>query len=168
MRQSLIVLFARIIINHLFITVTHIMKTFTIEQARSAAASGGVLSANLRPVGSVFALEFETRNGSAMLIASVSKEVRRFVNPIKAFEIVRELGLEGGHYSVAQWRPDDDADRHTRPDRSLAMKKNHEAGDLKRLLDERIAIANSPDAVWHDAKTVFAELEAELDADNAR
>ncbi len=144
------------------------MKTFTIEQARSAAASGGVLSANLRPVGSVFALEFETRNGSAMLIASVSKEVRRFVNPIKAFEIVRELGLEGGHYSVAQWQPDDDSDRHTRPDRSLAMKKNHEAGDLKRLLDERIAIANSPNAVWHDAKDVFAELEAELGADNAR
>ena len=78
------------------------MKTFTIEQARSAVASGGVLSANLRPVGSVFALEFETRNGSAMLIASVSKEVRRFVNPIKAFQIVRELGLEGGRYSVAQ------------------------------------------------------------------
>ena len=74
----------------------HPMKTFTIEQARSAAASGGVLSANLRPVGSVFTLEFETRNGSAMLIASASKEVRRFVNPIKAFQIVRELGLEGG------------------------------------------------------------------------
>ena len=158
----------RFTINRLFTTVTNIMKTFTIEQARSAAASGGVLSANLRPVGSVFALEFETRNGSAMLIASVSKEVRRFVNPIKAFEIVRELGLEGGHYSLAQWQPDDDADRHTRPDRSLAMKKNHEAGDLKRLLDERIAIANSSDAVWHDAKDVFAELEAELDAENAR
>ncbi len=78
------------------------MKTFTIEQARSAAASGGVLSANLRPMGSVFALEFETRNGAAMLIASVSKDIRRFVNPLKAFQIVRDLGLEGGRFSVAQ------------------------------------------------------------------
>ena len=145
------------------------MKTFTIEQARSAAASGGVLSANLRPVGSMFALEFETRNGTAMLIATVSKDVRRFVNPVKAFEIVRGLGLEGGHYSVAQWRPEErELDRPARPDRSLVMRENHEAGDLKRVLDERIAIANSPNAVWHDAQDVFAELEAELEAESAR
>ena len=37
------------------------MKTWTLDQARSAASSGGVLSANLRPMGSLFALEFETR-----------------------------------------------------------------------------------------------------------
>ena len=138
------------------------MKTFTIEQARSAAASGGVLSANLRPVGSMFALEFETRNGSAMLIASVSKEVRRFVNPIKAFQIVRELGLEGGHYSVTEWQPDDEIDRQTRPDRSLAMKKNHEAVELKRVLDERIQEANGPNALWIGHDEVFDRLEASL------
>lgn len=104
------------------------MKTFTIDQARSAAASGGVLSANLRPVGSMFALEFETRNGPAMLIAAVSKKVRRFGNPTKAFEIVRDLGLEGGRYSVAQWRPDDrELDRPTRPDKSAALKAAHES-----------------------------------------
>lgn len=136
------------------------MKTFTIEQARSAAASGGVLSANLRPVGSMFALEFETRNGAAMLIASVSKQVRRFTNPAKAFEIVRDLGIEGGRYSVAQWRPNEfDIDRQTRPDRSLAMKENHAAADLKRVLDERIAMANDPKTKWVDANDVFAELE---------
>ena len=137
------------------------MKTFTIEQARSAAASGGVLSANLRPVGSMFALEFETRNGSVMLIASVSKDVRRFVNPAKAFEIVRDLGLEGGRYSVVQWRPEErEIDRPTRPDRSLAMKKKHEAAELKRVLDERIEIANDPKTKWLDHEDVFAELEA--------
>lgn len=104
------------------------MKTFTIDQARSAAASGGVLSANLRPVGSMFALEFETRNGPAMLIAAVSKKVRRFGNPTKAFEIVRDLGLEGGRYSVAQWRPDErELDRPTRPDKSAALKATHES-----------------------------------------
>ena len=138
------------------------MKTFTIEQARSAAASGGVLSANLRPVGSVFALEFETRNGSAMLIASASKEVRRFVNPIKAFQIVRELGLEGGRYSLAEWRPDDEIDRQTRPDRSLAMKKNHEAVELKRILDERIRMADDPNTVWIGHDELFDSLEASL------
>lgn len=141
--------------------IKHAMKTFTIEQARSAVAAGGVLSANLRPVGSVFALEFETRNGSAMLIASVSKEVRRFINPVKAFEIVRELGLEGGHYSVAQWRPDErDMDRQARPDRSKAMKLKHEAAELKRVLDERIMMADDPKTKWLGHDEVFAELEA--------
>ena len=101
-----------------------------------------------------------------MLIATVSKDVRRFVNPVKAFEIVRELGIEGGRYSIDQWRPEErKSDRPSRPDRSLAMKENHEAGELKRMLDERVAVANSPNAVWHDAKDVFTELEAELNSE---
>lgn len=137
------------------------MKTFTIEQARSAALSGGVLSANLRPIGSMFALEFETRNGPATLIAAVSKQVRRFGNPAKAFEIVRDLGLEGGHFSVAEWRPQDrELDRPTRPDKATALKATHEAAELKRVLDLRIALADAAGAIWHNAEDVFAELEA--------
>lgn len=137
------------------------MKTFTIDQARSAAASGGVLSANLRPVGSMFALEFETRNGTATLIAAVSKKVRRFGNPVKAFEIVRDLGLEGGRYSVSQWRPNEiDPGRATRPDKSAALKAAHEAADLKRTLDEAIKEADDPNTKWLSHDEVFAELEA--------
>lgn len=136
------------------------MKTYTFDQARSAASSGGVLSANLRPVGSKFALEFETRSGAVMLITSVTKEVRRFGNATKAFELVRELGLEGGRYSVAQWRPEEqELDKATRPDRSAFMKSAHEAADLKKLLDARIAAANDPATKWVDSDQVFAELE---------
>ncbi len=139
----------------------HHMKTFTIEQARSAASSGGVLSANLVPVGSMFALEFETRNGPAMLIAAVSKQIRCFGNPVKAFEIVRDLGLEGGHFSLAQWHPEQQkSNRPKRPDKAAVMKATHEAASLKRLLDERIRAANATDAIWHDADDVFAQLEA--------
>ena len=137
------------------------MKTFTIEQARSAASSGGVLSANLKPHGSTFTLEFETRNGPAMLVAAVSKKIRRFGNPTKAFEIVRNLGLEGGHFSVAQWRPEErQLDRPARPDKASALKAAHQAAALKRVLEERIALAEAPDAIWHDAGDVFAEIEA--------
>ncbi|PRC92408.1 hypothetical protein [Solimicrobium silvestre] len=136
------------------------MKTFTIEQARAATSSGGVLSVNLKPIGSMFALEFVTHNGPAMLIAAVSKQVRRFSNPIKAFEIVRELGLEGGHFSVAEWHPEEKAlDRPTRPDKAAALKAAHQAAGLKHLLDERVNLANAPDAIWHEAEDVFAELE---------
>jgi len=148
-------------VKHTLLFINHPMKMFTIDQARSAAASGGVLSANLRPVGSMFALEFETRSGPAMLVAAVSKQVRKFVSPLKAFKIVRELGLEGGRFSVANWLPHErDIERQTRPDKSAALKEMHDAGKLKRLLDERIRMADSPDAVWHDAEDVFAELEA--------
>lgn len=137
------------------------MKTFTIDQARSAAASGGVLSANLRPVGSMFSLEFETRNGPAVLIAAVSKKVRRFGNPVKAFEIVRELGLEGGHYSVAQWRPDERAiDRPSRPDKSAKLKAAHEAAahDLWFREQVEIGLKDMRDGHVYEADDVFAEL----------
>jgi hypothetical protein len=155
------------------------MKTFTIEQARSAAASGGVISANLRPVGSMFALEFETRNGAAMLIASVSKEVRRFSNPVKAFEIVRILGLEGGRYSVAQWRPEEkDIDRPARPDRSSALKQAHKAAAYNKWflqqVEEGIKEADDPTTVFisqADAKKDMAKqrkaLQAKIAASNA-
>lgn len=120
------------------------MKTFTIDQARSAAAAGGVLSANLRPAGGSFTLEFETRAGPATLIASVSKNTRRFSNPVKAFEIVRELGLEGGHYSVAQWRPDErDIERPTRPDRAMAMKEVHDAAAHARWQENKVAASRA-------------------------
>ena len=136
------------------------MKTFTLEQARSAASAGGILSANLLPMGSMFALEFETLNGPAMLIAAVSKQVRRFGNPVKAFEIVQNLGLEGGRFSVAQWRPNERGiDRPARPDKSAMLKATHEAAGLKRMLEDRIRSANTPDAIWHDAEDVFTELE---------
>ena len=148
------------------------MKTFTIEQVRSAAASGGVLSANLRPLGSMFVLEFETRNGAAMLIASVSKEVRRFGNPVKAFEIVRDLGLEGGRYSVAQWRPEErDIGWPTRPDRSAVLKHAHEAAAYDKWfhqqVEEGIKEADDPNTVWvphSDVKKDMATQRKELKA----
>lgn len=137
------------------------MKTFTIDQARSAAASGGVLSANLRPVGSMFSLEFETRNGPVMLIAAVSKKVRRFGNPVKAFEIVRNLGLEGGHYSVAQWRPDEiGLDRPSRPDKSTKLKAVHEAAAHDLWFREQVeaGLKDMREGRVYDADDVFAEL----------
>ena len=137
------------------------MKTWTLDQARSAASSGGVLSANLRPAGSRFFLEFETRQGAATLIASVSKKARLFGNPLKAFEIVRELGLEGGRFSVAQWHPDERVeDRPSRPDKSAALKATHRAAALQRTLNERLVFADASEAIWHDAGDVFGDLEA--------
>jgi hypothetical protein len=49
--------------------------------------------------------------------------------------------------------------RASRPDKSLKLKAAHEAAELKRVLDERIRLADSPNAIWHDVEDVFAELE---------
>jgi hypothetical protein len=129
------------------------MNTITIEQARLAAASGGVLSVNLRHVGSMFTLEFETLNGTAMLIASVSKEVRWFSNPAKAFEIVRVLGLDGRCYSVAQWHPEENVlDRPVCSDRSVSLKQAHEAAAYNnwflQQVEEGIKEADDPATVF--------------------
>lgn len=115
------------------------MKTFTLNEARSAAQSGGVLNANLKPIGGSFSIEFETRNGAAVLIASVSKEIRRFSNPIKAFEIIKNLGLDGGRFSLAQWSPGErELDRQKRPDRAIALREAHEAAAYNTWLTEKV------------------------------
>ena len=70
------------------------------------------------------------------------------------------LGLEGGRFSVAQWHSDEkEFDRPARPDKSAALKAAHEAAGLKRMLDERTSLADTPDAIWHDAEDVFADIE---------
>jgi hypothetical protein len=140
------------------------METFTLEQARSATASGGVLAANLRPIGSAFALEFEMRSGvSAVLVASVTKKVRKFANLIKALEIVQDLGLEGGRYSVAEWHPDQiDADRATRPDRAAAMRQTHETASwIKSQIDSAYQEHREGRSEVEDAGAFFAALKTE-------
>lgn len=124
----------------------------------------------------MFALEFETRNGTAMLIAAVSKQVRKFSNPAKAFEIVRDLGLEGGRYSVAQWRPDEHhIDRPARPDKSAMLKATHEAAAydkwFRAQVEEAVNEADDPNTVWvphavvkEDMANQRKELEARIAA----
>ena len=144
------------------------MKTLTLAQARSATAAGDVLSANLRPVGSKFALEFETRAGVAVLITSVSKKTREFVSPAKAFEIVRSLGLEGGRYSVAGWRPEErELDRAARPDNSATLKATHEAARYDRWFRAQVQESlddPSPsiphEEVMRDVRTSIAQRRA--------
>ena len=52
----------------------------------------------------------------------------------------------------------------SRPNKSAELKETHPAAALQRTLNERLLLADFPDAVWHDAEDVFAEL----DADNVR
>lgn len=51
-----------------------------------------------------------------------------------------------------------DVTRRTRPDRAQALRQVHHDA----ALIQRAKLADSPEAVWHDAETAFDELDAEL------
>jgi hypothetical protein len=59
-------------------------------------------------------------------------------------------------------RPDVSAtfERAVRPDKSASLKATHQAAALLRTLNSRVAAADAPGAIWHDAEEVFAALEA--------
>jgi hypothetical protein len=40
------------------------------------------------------------------------------------------------------------------------QKVMNEEEEIKRILEERIRLADSPDAIWYDEEEVFAEIEA--------
>ena len=103
------------------------MKTLDVSQATAAAQAGGVLAAILRADGGQFFIELETRTaGVAILVTSNNRRPRAFRNPIKALEVIRELGLQNGRFSLEAWRPDEaEFDRQSRPDRAQAMKQTH-------------------------------------------
>jgi len=50
--------------------------------------------------------------------------------------------------------------RRIRIDDILKYKADRRAESLREVLEERISVANSDDAVWHDAESVFGELDA--------
>jgi hypothetical protein len=103
------------------------MKTLDLSQATAAAQAGGVLCAILKAEGRAFYVELETRMaGTAVLVTSNNRRPRAFRNPIKALEVIRELGLQTGRFSLEAWRPDEvEFERSSRPDRAEAMKATH-------------------------------------------
>jgi hypothetical protein len=137
------------------------MQNLTLEQFRATVESGGVMSVVLKAQGAAFAIQAETRRGDAVLVDTRKKLPRLFGDLRKALALLREMGIRTAAVDAEAWQPDQvNSLRASRPDKSAKLKAAHEAAALKRLLDERIALADAPDAVWLAAEDVFAELEA--------
>lgn len=143
------------------------MKTLDVSQAAAAAHAGGVVSAVLKAEGGSFYVELETRTaGVAMLVTSNNRRPRAFRNPVKALEVIRELGLQSGRFSLEAWRPDElGFDRHSRPDRAEAMKATHaNAAAYDRWVHQQVqeAIDDPGPAIAHDdvMKKAGARIEA--------
>ncbi len=143
------------------------MKTLDVSQATAAAHAGGVLSAILKAQGGSFYVELETRAaGTAVLVTSNNRRSRAFRNPAKALEVIRELGLQTGKFSLEAWRPDEvEFDRYSRPDRAEAMKATHaSAAAYDKWVREQVqdAIDDPRPTIAHD--DVMKKAEARIEA----
>lgn len=104
------------------------MHQLTLEQFRTTAETGALLSVTLRAQGAKFYLHAETRCGDATLITGREKTPRAFANPIKALALLRDLGIKEARVETTDWRPQDaDLDRKKRPDRADALRASHDA-----------------------------------------
>ena len=102
------------------------MQTLNLEQLRAATLSGGVLGITLRADGASFVVDVQTQRGQATMVTS-RQQLRRFVDPRKALQVLRALGWNACQIDVGQWRPQERAGQVVRPDRSAAFKAAHQA-----------------------------------------
>lgn len=102
------------------------MQTLNLEQLRAATLSGGVLGITLRADGASFVVDVQTQRGQATMVTS-RQQLRRFVDPRKALQVLRALGWNACQIDVGQWRPQERAGQVVRPDRSAALKAAHQA-----------------------------------------
>jgi len=143
------------------------MESLDVSQAAAAAKAGGVLTAVLRAAGGSFYIDLETRTaGTAVLVTSNKRKPRAFRNPLKALEVIRELGLQSGRFSLEAWRPDEAGlERHSRPDRAAALKAAHDAAAYDRWFREQVqqALDDPRPSIPHaEVKAEFAERRAAL------
>lgn len=89
-----------------------------------------------------------------MLVTSNNRRPRAFRNPARALEVIRELDLQTGRFSLKAWRPDEvKLDRPARPDRAEAMKQTHAnaaAYDMWVRAQVRETIDDPQPAVAHE------------------
>lgn len=135
---------------------------YTLNQLRTASNAGGVRTVILRAHGAAFSIHAVTLHGDeTILVDTHNKKPRQFIDPRQAMTLLGKIGINKAEVDTSNWHPEQASElRKPRPDRAVQMKAAHEAAEIKRMLEERIRQADNLNAVWHDADSVFAELEA--------
>lgn len=143
------------------------MHQLTLQQFRTSAETGAVLSVTLRADGAKFVLNAETRGGDATLVTGRTKTQRAFANPAQALTVLRGLGITDLRVDTSDWRPEDAAaTRRTRPDRAEALRASHDA--YVRMKLER-ALSAPQRSVSHSAAMKRADkIIAATEKRNAR
>lgn len=103
------------------------MQTLNLEQLKASTLSGGVTGITLRGDGAAFVVDIQTQRGEAVMVTS-RRQPRRFADPRKALQVLRDAGWLECRVDAAHWRPEERAlEKAARPDRSVALKAAHQA-----------------------------------------
>lgn len=133
------------------------MQTLTLEQLRTTANTGGIVSVAVKAKGKTFLVQIFMLKGDALLAKARSTKPRYFTNPFQAITLLRKLGITNGTYDVSEYTPEEKASTHTRPDRTEALKRTHQAAAydqwFRAQVQDALAEADDPTTTWisHDA-----------------
>jgi|SRR6516162_7955171 hypothetical protein len=144
------------------------MQTLSLDQLRAATRAGGITSVTLKAEGRTFVVAVATRKGDdGLLVATRTKQPRRFTDLRKAMLLLRELGIASVQVDATHWNPEGATAGTARPDRSEALKRAHEAsahdrwfrGEVEKALRE----ADDPATNSIPHEEAMAEMKALID-----
>jgi hypothetical protein len=137
------------------------ISQLTLDQFRTSAQIGALVSVTIRAVGARFRIEAETRTGDIVLTTQRGQSPREFVDPTRAFSLLGELGIREYRVDANEWRPEDTTTRRTRPDRAAALRASHATWLAEKLeqsmSDKRANVSTKNVLTRADALIVSAE-----------
>jgi len=144
------------------------MQSLSLDQLRAATQAGGIASVTLKADGGAFVVAFATRNGDdGLLVTTRTRRPRRFSDLRKPMLLLLEMGIASMQVDATHRNPDEAAVGTTRPDRSEALKRAHEAAAHDRWfraqLEEALREADEPGTVSIPHEQVMAEVKAAID-----
>lgn len=85
----------------------HTHQFFNLQQLRATTQAGGVSAVVLKAQGDAFFIEIEMRSGQhAVLVTARDKKPRRFKNPLRALDILRDIGIVQGQFDLSLYSPE--------------------------------------------------------------
>ena len=148
------------------------MQTLTLNQLRTVANTDGILSVAVKAEGGIFFVNIVLRTGQALLAKARSTEPRKFRNPFQAMNLLREIGIVTGSYDMSQYSPEATEQTHTRPDRTEALKRVHQAAAYNQWfqtqIDNALLKADNPATSWVPHEEVKNDIENQRRSLHAR
>jgi len=143
------------------------MQTLSLDQLRAATQAGGITSVTLKADGGAFVVAVATRGGDdGLLVTTRTKQPRRFTDLRKTMLLLRAMGIASVQVDATHWNPDEAMAGTPRPDRSVAMKRTHEAAAHDRWfrsqVEEALREADDPATVSIPHEQVMAEMRAAI------
>lgn len=115
------------------------MQHITLDQLRSMSAAGGIQSVTLAGDDGSFCIRAVTQRGEEALLMTQRGKTRRFAHINKAAALLKDMGIEDIQLKLQNWEPDQaQSGRVSRPDRSAALRRAHEAAAYDAWFREQV------------------------------